>query len=82
MDKESEAKVIFHGSSDDYLEFRKILEDEAIELVAVHPMDDMAERERRERILQMQNSGIAISSVGMLFGVLFTLLTIWFFRGL
>lgn len=58
-------------------------ETEVIELTEEYDaMRDMAELERRERILQMQNSGIAISSVGMLFGVLFTLLAVWFFRGL
>ena len=58
-------------------------ETEVIELTqAYDAMADMAELERRERILRMQSSSIAISSVGMLFGVLFTLLAVWFFRGL
>lgn len=55
---------------------------ELTDVVDENPMRDMAELERRERILQMQSSSIAISSVGMLFGVLFTLLAVWFFRGL
>lgn len=45
-------------------------------------MDDMAELERRERILQMQNSGIAISAVSMIAGVVVTLTLVWFFKGL
>lgn len=55
---------------------------ELTEIAETDSRRDMAELERRERILKMQNSGIAISSVGMLFGVLFTLLAVWFFRGL
>lgn len=55
---------------------------ELTKAVEVHPMDDMAEAERRERIMRMQNGNIALTSAGMAFGIIFTVLAVWFFRGL
>lgn len=58
-------------------------ETEVIELTKEYgSMRDMAELERRERILEMQNSGIAISAVSMIAGVVVTLTLVWFLKGL